>query len=64
MKTKSLSFKGNINWAWATRPSTPVHEEDPDSAKRTVIFSNFGRKNHLYEDTVAWDVAGPDSGAQ
>jgi hypothetical protein len=59
-----ISFKGNINWAWATRPSTVVRAEDPNPAKRAVVFSNFGQKNHLYEDTVAWDVAGPDSGAQ
>jgi hypothetical protein len=58
-----ISFKGNINWAWATRLSTAVHAEDPDPAKRTVIFSNLGPKDHSYEDTVAWDVAGPDSGA-
>src|ERR1700681_2950092 len=36
----------------------------PKPAKRAVVFSNFGKKNHLYEDTVAWDVAGPDSGVQ
>ena len=29
-----------------------------------VIFSNLGKKDHLYEDNVAWEVAGPDSGVQ
>lgn len=59
-----VSFKANINWAWATQPSTDVRVVDPNPGMRAVIFSNFGKENHLYEDTVAWDVAGPDSGVQ
>jgi hypothetical protein len=43
---------------------TVSRAEDPNPAKRAVVFSNFGKKNHLYEDTVAWDVAGPESGVQ
>jgi hypothetical protein len=37
---------------------------DPNPAKRAVVFSNFGKEKHLYEHSVAWDVAGPDSGVQ
>lgn len=44
---------------------TVFRAEDPTPAQPpVVVFSNFGKKNHLYEDTVAWDVAGPDSGVQ
>jgi hypothetical protein len=59
-----ISFKGNINSARATRPSTVFRTGDPNPAKRAVVFSNFGKKNYLYENNVAWDVAGPVSGVQ
>jgi len=59
-----ISFKGNINWAWATNPSSDVRSVDPNPARQAVIFSNFGKENHLYEDTVSWDIAGPHSGVQ
>ena len=59
-----ISFKGTVNWAWATSPSADVRAIDPNAEGQIVIFSNLGTKNHLYEDTVAWDVAGPRSGVQ
>jgi hypothetical protein len=54
-----ISFKGNVNSAWATRPSIVFRAGDPNPANLVVVFSNFGKKSHLYEHTVAWDVAGP-----
>lgn len=59
-----LSFKGKANWALATRPSPNIREFDPNPEGLVVIFSNLGTKGNLYEDNVAWDVAGPDSGVQ
>jgi hypothetical protein len=55
-----ISFKENINSAWATGPSTVFRAEDPNPAKGAVVLSKLGQKNHFYEGTVAWDLAGPD----
>jgi len=59
-----ISFKGRVNWALATRPSSDVQMLDPNPAKLVTIFSNLGKPGNLYEDNVSWDVAGPDSGVQ
>src|ERR1700686_4529125 len=59
-----ISFKGRVNWALATKLSAMVRGVDPNPAKLVTIFTNFGRSGHLYEDNVAWDVAGPHSGVQ
>ena len=59
-----ISFKGRVNWALATRPSSDVQTLDPNPAKLVTIFSNLGKPGNLYEDNVSWDVAGPDSGVQ
>jgi hypothetical protein len=56
-----ISFRPN--GALATRRSVALRI-DPDPARLTTIFSNFGKRHHLYEDHVAWDVAGPNSGVQ
>jgi hypothetical protein len=48
----------------AVSPLTAVLTQVPNPARGEVIFSNFGPTNHLYEDTAAWDVAGPDGGVQ
>jgi hypothetical protein len=59
-----ISFRGRVNWALATRPSSDVQTLDPNPAKLATIFSNLGKPGNLYEDNVSWDVAGPDSGVQ
>jgi hypothetical protein len=59
-----MSIKGTVNWAWATKPSGTIQVVNPNPDRCSVIFSNLGPKDHLYEGNVAWDVAGPDSGVQ
>src|SRR5579864_1553704 len=59
-----ISFKGRVNWALATKASSAVRTMDPNPANLVTIFTNFGKPGHLYEDNVAWDVAGPHSGVQ
>jgi len=59
-----ISFKGSANWAWATRPSSARRVVNPNPATLVTIFSNFGDRDRLYEDNVAWDVAGPNSEVQ
>src|SRR5258708_15461155 len=59
-----MSFKGTVNWAWTTKPSGTIQVVNPNPDRCSVIFSNLGPKDHLYEGNVAWDVAGPDSGVQ
>jgi hypothetical protein len=59
-----ISFKAPVNWALATKPSSSIRRVDPNPAKLVIIFTNLGKPGNLYEDNVAWDVAGPQSGVQ
>lgn len=60
-----IRFKGKkVNWAWATTRSEVVRRVDPNPEHRAVIFSNLGPMGHLYEDTVASEVSGPDTTRQ
>jgi len=57
-----ISFRGHPSWAMATSSSAIVSPMNPNPANLYVIYNNFGKVTRPYEDLVAWDVAGPDSG--